>query len=360
MSRALGGAAFGALLILSGAAFSTASLVVPGVALVVLGLGAALWVALAARGAHIERLAGLASVEEEEGYPLRIVMRSGALPAPGGYIDEALLQRPLSIRGQSAREVTVKVRFGRRGRRTLEPTRLLIRDPLGLAEREFASQPTEVLVLPRVEAVLAVGDGGEAGRAGTSARLSISLAEMELDALRPYRPGTPASRIHWPTVARTGVMMERKLVAEADSRPLVVLDPRTPPSIEALDMAVRAAGSLTVHLARAGGCALLLPGDRRPTDVEPDLHAWPQLHARLALVEAGGSAPTLRRRLERSGSLFWVTPSGGTTPQGLGRAAAAARWLVAPEPAPGAPVLFTVAGCGGQRLRGRAGSRSAA
>jgi hypothetical protein len=156
-------------------------------------------------------------------------------------------------------------------------------------------------------------------------------------------------------------MMERKLVADADSRPLVVLDPRNPPSEEALDQAVRAAASLTVHLARVGGCALLLPGDRRATDVETDLYAWAQLHARLAIVQANDGAPALRRRLERSGALFWVTPSGGSLPQGLGRAAAAARWLVAPEPAPGTPVLFTVAGCSGQRLRAGVGaSRSAA
>jgi uncharacterized protein (DUF58 family) len=361
MTRALGGAAFGAALILSGATFDTPSLYVPGVALVVLGLGAAIWVALAAKGAGVMRLASLHSVQEEEGYPLRILMRAGLLPPPGGHIDEPLLQGPLAVRGQNRREVTVKVRFGRRGRRTLEPTRLTIRDPLGLAEREFASDPTEVLVLPRIEPVLAVGEGGEVGRAGSAAHFSIALAEMELDTLRPYRPGTPASRIHWPTVARTGQMMERKLVADADSRPLVVLDPRTPPSEAALDQAVRAAASLVVHLAHAGGCSLLMPGDRRPSDVEPDLHAWAPLHARLALVEADDGAPALRRRLERSGSLFWVTPCGGALPHGLGRAAAAARYLVAPEPAPGAPVLFTVAGCSGQRIRAGVGaSRSVA
>ena len=60
--------------------------------------------------------------------------------------------------------------------------------------------------------------------------------------------------------------MERKLISEADSRPLVVLDPRAPESPEALDAAVRAAASLTVHFAKRGGCGLLLPGDRRAHD----------------------------------------------------------------------------------------------
>ena len=64
-------------------------------------------------------------------------------------------------------------------------------------------------------------------------------------------------------------------------------------------MAVRAAASLCVHLAREGGCALLLPGDRRPVDIGHDLGAWPALHARLALVEAGGAPPARRARAAR-------------------------------------------------------------
>ena len=101
--------------------------------------------------------------------------------------------------------------------------------------------------------------------------------------------------------------MERRLRSDGDTRPLVVLDPRRPAREEDLDAAVRAAASLCVHLARAGGCALLLPGDRRPTVLESTLIGWPHLHVRLALVddragpERGGAglaprAAALRRR----------------------------------------------------------------
>ena len=86
-------------------------------------------------------------------------------------------------------------------------------------------------------------------------------------------------------------MLERRLTADGDSAPLVVLDASAPPSEEALDMAVRAAASLCLHLARRGGCALLLPGDRRPLFVAPDLAAWPAAHARLAVVEADAWPP---------------------------------------------------------------------
>src|SRR3989442_1149315 len=70
----------------------------------------------------------------------------------------------------------------------------------------------DVLVLPRIEPVLAAGAGGSgagrvalggAGHGLTVTGLQASAAELEVDGLRPYREGTSASRIHWPAVART-------------------------------------------------------------------------------------------------------------------------------------------------------------
>ena len=107
----------------------------------------------------------------------------------------------------------------------------------------------EVLVLPRIEAVRAPSDGGEVA-AGHARAALIAAAETEIDGLREHVEGSPASRIHWPSVARGAGLMERKLISETDSRPLVVLDPRAPASPEALDAAVRAAASLCVHFAR--------------------------------------------------------------------------------------------------------------
>ena len=113
-------------------------------------------------------------------------------------------------------------------------------------------------------------------------------------------------------------------------------------------MAVRATASLCVHLARGGGCALLLPGDRRPTSLARDLAAWPAAHARLALVSAVGSKPPLERA-RRAGAVIWVSAA-GEPPRDLARAAAAGGWLVSPSTGAGR-ADFTVAGCTGTRLR---------
>jgi uncharacterized protein (DUF58 family) len=362
MTRALAAAALGVALCLAAATFDSTSLYVPGVALILLAVGSTAWVLLAAAGARLVRQPGPHTVVEDDPYPVRIELRAGRLPPPGGELLDPLLGWPVPVGGRWLRRVRINVRFSRRGRRRLEPGLLVIRDPFRLCVREVrADEGGEVLVLPRIHPVRTPGgEGAAAGDeplAGTGAGpsgggIDAPAAELEIDGLRPYRPGAPASRIHWPTVARTGEVVERRLVAELDSAPLVVLDAATPASEEALDMAVRAAGSLCVQLARSAGCALLLPGDRRPLELGSDLSAWPAAHVRLALIEGGAPSPAMARA-PRGGAVVWVTASDTRRPpRTLERLAAGARFVVTPYPLPAYPAAFSVAGCTGQALDG--------
>jgi uncharacterized protein (DUF58 family) len=343
MSRVIGTLALGAAMTATAAGFNSPSLYVPGVALLLLAAGAAVWVLGAASGASLERRIGPHVVEEEREWPIEITARTGAFPAPGGELVEPLVRGSLPMAGHSQRRMRVAVRFERRGLRRLEPVRLVIADPLGLVERQIETEAgQEVIVLPRIEPVVAAGGGaGPAADSTGAARPAETAAEVEMESLRPYRDGAPASRIHWPTVARAGTLMERRLLADSDSQPLVVVDPTHPADEAALDMAVRAAASLCVHLARAGGCSLLLPGDRRALDIGPDLGSWPGLHVRLALVEPAGGAPAARLE-SRRGAIFWVTARAGV-PRSFARLNAE-RYVVTPGPG-GAGALFTVAGC---------------
>ncbi len=366
MGRALSTALFGVGLCLAGATFDMPSLYVPGVALVLLAVGAVAWVTLAARGATVTRMPGPHTVVEEEPYPLRVEVRSGVLPPPGGELLEPLLGWPVPIGGRWSRRLRINVRFSRRGRRVLDGELLVIRDPLRLYSRELhGSGRDEVLVLPRVEPVTAPGSGGAGAGADaglgaapslSGRRLDASAAELEIDGLREYREGSPASRIHWPSVARHGEMLERRLVAELDSAPLIVLDPSNPAGEDELDMAVRAAASLCVWLARKDGCSVLLPGDRRPIEIGHDLGAWPGVHARLALVEEG-PAPSAGVLGPRGGAVIWVTGADlRATPRALQRMPAGSRYVVAPGPLPGVRPAFEVAGCTGcQTERARRG-----
>jgi hypothetical protein len=142
-------------------------------------------------------------------------------------------------------------------------------------------------------------------------------------------------------------MLERRLVAELDSAPLIVLDASAPASEQGLDMAVRAAASLCVWLARHGGCAILLPSERRPIEVEHDLGAFPAVHLRLALVEQGGP-PASSALGPRGGAVLWVTAADlRTAPRSLERLPAGARYIVTPTPPAGIKPAFEVAGCTG-------------
>jgi uncharacterized protein (DUF58 family) len=248
----------------------------------------------------------------------------------------------------------VDVTFGRRGRRVLAPPALVLRDPFGLAQRVLSGpRADEVMVLPRVLPVRATAGGGEGVSARARAAL-VAAAETEIDGLREHREGSPASRIHWPTVARGAGLMERKLISEADSRPLVVLDPRAPASQDALDASVRAAASLAVHFARKTGCGLLLPGDRRAVTIDPDLLAWPQAHVRLALIDAA-TGPALTAAQNRRGLVVLVVSRViDRPPRGLGRTPGGCL-IVVPGAIAGRRPVLEVAGCRGF-VAGRTGS----
>jgi uncharacterized protein (DUF58 family) len=181
---------------------------------------------------------------------------------------------------------------------------------------------------------------------------------VDIDGLRPYREGTSASRIHWPALARGAGLLERRLLPDSDTRPLVVLDARGAGPIEHLDAAVRAAASLTLELARQGGCRLLLPGERRAVMVEADLSSWSSVHARLALVEGGEgtSAPALGATRSLGPVFYVAAQSLERLPAALAGAAGGACVLVVPvqlgqRPSGGA--AFEVAGCRGYVLGAR-------
>ena len=167
---------------------------------------------------------------EDEPVSILIEVHAGRLGLPPARIADPLLTAPAPLRtGARGGRLRIEARFGRRGRRVLVLPRVLIADPLGLATREVSARPSpgddELLVLPRIEPVVAAPGGGDASRIARRGRPAVG-AEVELDGIRPLRDGTPASRIFWPAVARGAEPQERFLTAASESRPVVVLDPR--------------------------------------------------------------------------------------------------------------------------------------
>ncbi len=353
--RAIGVVGLGALLCAVAAAFAAGALWVPGLALVLLGIGAPAWVVLAWRGSYVTRELDREVVQEGQPVTVTLELHRDVLPLPGGTLMPWPAAEPIAAPRRGARAVQRQLTLTGRGRHVLGAACLRVTDPLGLCDLRRRSPASQVLVLPRVETVNPMalrGAGLFQGRGRTSAAPPTAL---ELDSLRAHRPGTPASRIHWPAVARTGVLLERRFVDDDDRRPLIVVDAANPVSPQDLDVALRAAASLCVHLARHGGVSLLLPEDRRPARLDADLRGWPPLHTRLALLPSGATAAPVRGR--HAGALLWVSASAGV-PAALWRAARE-RYLVTPIGADQTGAVTTlVAGCRVKPLGG--GTRRAA
>ena len=340
------------LLALVAGTFDAEPLYVAAVAFVALAGVACAWVWLAARGVKVTRQLGARRVVEEEPLDVRVHVRPGRVGVPGGVVSDETLPMDFDLPvGRRGRRVLIHVRFARRGKRVLGPPTVVVRDPLGLATRVVeGTSRDELLVLPRIEPVRAVSGGD--GRGGPRKRGRPAMAaEVELDGVREHRPGTPASRIYWPALARGAGLMERRLRSEADATPLIVLDARSPECEQDLDAAVRAVASLAVAMAReGGGVGVLLPGDRRPTTLDESLGGWSHLHARLAMLPAGGRA-SLNSIASRVGPVLYVAARApGRTPRALEHAPAAGRMLVVPGSIPGRRPSFTVAGCTGYDL----------
>jgi uncharacterized protein (DUF58 family) len=317
--RAVAVAVGGVVLILVSFVFDAAPLFVPGIAFAALGALAPAWVWVSARGASAQRILEAERVVEEEPLAAKIEVRRGRLGLPGAEVYDPFtaskleVAGPLSpLQGDRCASVRVVTHFARRGLQTLEPPSLFVRDPLELAhvQATSAAASQRLLVLPRTEPVRwLVADRGRRFKLPEGGASSEALAAVDVDGLRPYRPGTPASRIHWPAVARGAGLIERRLQADGDTRPLVVVDARgSDSSIELLDAAVRAAASLALEFARSGGCGLLLPGEQRATTLDRELLTWPAAYARLAMVQGGprAPAPALGRYGARVGPMFYV------------------------------------------------------
>jgi uncharacterized protein (DUF58 family) len=350
--RAVGVATAGLALLVAAWAFEAATLFVPAMALIGLAVLTTIWIRLAGRLTRISRVIEVDRVLEEQPVEARIHVRSW-LGLPGAEIHNPLAAGAIAIPSSQSRKLELRVvsRFARRGRLRLPAPSLRLGDQLGLAESTVscADAPQQLLVLPRTERITWRDGGGLELRHAGAVVIPEPAGATELDGLRHYRPGTPASRIHWPAVAKGAGLLERRLLPDTDNSPLVVLDTRS--STEALlDAAVRAAASLTLELARRQGCGLLLPGQRRAQQVGRDLAAWPDAHVRLALVEGGPDAPVPAVGTgRRSGTIFYVAARPLHEPP-LANPSRSVVVLVLPkELARGAarPASFEVSGCVG-------------
>jgi uncharacterized protein (DUF58 family) len=263
------------------AAASVASLalfaIAIGLVLVTACAGAA--VALAASRLTVRRT--ISHREAQEGDPIRIrfdVRGIRWLPVLLDARDQSGTWVGLSPAG-----ATVELAVPRRGSYRLVPSRLRLRDGLGIFEfRVRAGRQEPLLILPAPE-----------GDAGIHPRARAAFDEPEPDGVRPYTPGTPLARIDWTALARGGGLQVRHYSSELRGMPLVVVDTAGAPSSSAVDWTARTAAGCILALARGGGCRVLLPGDASETSVTDADGDWRAIHRRLATLAPSSTTVAL-------------------------------------------------------------------
>lgn len=268
---------------LLGLALLLAAALLGSVALFAFALGLLLVVAccLAATaiGARRVRIARtLDQTEVVEGRPLTLRFRVrglGGLPVHVEVLDDdGAWQR---LEESPSRRCTIE----RPGAHLVGPSRLRVRDDLRLFSRRLtAGEPAVVLVLPAPANVGVPSRPGGADPGG----------DPEPDGLQPYSRGTPVGRIHWPSVARAGEWQERRVIGAPRDTPLVVVDLSGAADEQAVDWTLRTAAGQIHGLAQAGGCRVLLPGERGPIAVESVVEGWPAVHRRLASARGAPDA----------------------------------------------------------------------
>lgn len=305
MLRALRLAAAPLALGFAAAALGSRALFAGALGLIVVLLGCALAIGIAARRVQVERTIDRHEVLEGQPVTVRFDVRGiGWLPVQ------------IEVQGEHGRWVpivpgaaTLEWTLDRPGGHIVEASPMRIRDALGLLSRPSAAgRPEALLVLP----LPALPSGGQ--RRGGAVR----VGDPEPDGLRAYVPGTPMSRVHWAAAARGGELQERAFVTGRDRLPLVVVDTSEAERGPHTDWAARVAAGHVLMLSRHGGCRVLLPGDGAPVTISEGQHDWAAIHRRLAVIDAGGPRLPASRGDERDAILVSAAraPEDALVPRG--------------------------------------------
>ncbi len=155
-----------------------------------------------------------------------------------------------------------------RGRHVFEPMRVAVSDPWRLAESALQVEEREVLVVyPRLVELERLFSDGAAVLSDGRRLLYRRPTGFELHSVREHEPGDSLRRVHWPSTARTGVLMVKELEDSPRDEVAVLLDgdaagvAGSPPD-SSFDAAVRAAGSILLAHVRRGRRSVLVLNTR--------------------------------------------------------------------------------------------------
>lgn len=205
------------------------------------------------------------------------------------------------------------VRATQRGRFSVGPLTIRVRDPFGLTQlaRRY-ERADEIVVYPEVEPLEVGVVGGDHRGTGSSQARRLFNSGDEFHTMREYVQGDDLRMIHWASTAHRATLMVRQNEMPWQAEATIVCDLRSRAHTGAgadstFEKALSVAASVVWHLAdHHYQLRLLTEDDVRTRGVEP----WEALLERLAVAEqssARGLAPTLQALRGRGGEGLLVT-----------------------------------------------------
>ena len=287
---ALSGA--GLALILLWYALGETELLLTGLFLLVAQLVAVVYVRTRRPNLDINRRLGSSTVHDGETTTITLLVENLSR-RPIGYltVDDDVNRLGVAtfevarLKKKESTTATYRVTCRPRGVYRVGPTTVSATDPLGLAETSAGIGPVDrIVVYPAVEELSGFPMSRGQDPAMQASRPDHSTRGGEdFYTLREYQRGDDLRRVHWPSSARTDVLMIRQLETPWQSRALVLLDVRSGSyeSQDAFEKAVSGAATIVTHLVGAGFDADLWAGDAEPIDASRYTTAM----ERLALVQ---------------------------------------------------------------------------
>jgi hypothetical protein len=212
--------------------------------------------------------------------------------------------------------LSISVPTSRRGLLTLSGIGLWCEDPFRLvARRVTVAPPAHVIVFPTpadVAAGRATGGHPGGGERSSATGAANALSGDELNGLRPYAPGDRLTRLHWPSMARSGDLVVRDFVEpEAGSLSLLVDLRPSAHSAESFEPTIARAAGYGVHALHQGLTVELCTSTGDRVVIAPGVAGHQAMLRALALLGPASPPVAVARRWGNrpTGGAVWATAS---------------------------------------------------
>jgi len=300
VSRGRVALALGAVTYVAAWAFGSQPLYAVAVGLVLVAVGARVWVRAAGAPVQLARRFGRGDhLEGEDVWVTLTLERRSTFP-----LGTAIVRERISRLGE--RETRVRRRGGRleggyvlervpRGRFVYEQAEVVVEDPFGLESVTTAvAAGGAVVVHPRLVELDALFSESGAHAHGGRRLLLRRPSGFDLHSVREHQEGESLRRVHWRSTAKRGVLMVKELEDAPRDEVAVLLDAAAGAIAgESFEAQVRAAGSILRSHARRGRRAVLVCAGARTESVRvsSDDGDWRAALDLLAGAEPDGTRP---------------------------------------------------------------------